>query len=202
MNVITRNGRTLAPTKVICIGRNYAAHIRELGNETPEGMVLFTKPNSAIATELCFIDDDCHYEAEMAFVVEAGQLRGVGLGLDLTKRAEQARLKAKGLPWERAKAFDGAAVFSSFVDLPPVIESLHFRLHINGQLAQQGSYGQMIHKPRAILAEVSSFMSLEDGDILMTGTPEGVGPYGRGDVFEARLYAGDQELLRTTWLAR
>lgn len=201
MNPIVLDSKHLTPSKVVCIGRNYAAHIHELGNATPDAMVLFNKPSTAITGELGYFGTDCHYETEMAFVIVAGALAGVGLGLDLTKRSEQARLKSQGLPWERAKAFDGSAVLSPFVRLPPAIEWLRFTLHVNGTMAQQGAYGLMIHKPREILAEASSFMTLCDGDVLMTGTPAGVGPYRPGDVLRAALFCGDQELLATTWRA-
>ena len=120
MNTINVNGHTVQPSKILCVGRNYRAHIEELGNEVPDSMVVFNKPNSAISDTLrSDIDNQpLHYESELAFTVKGGNLHSVGFGLDLTKRGLQSALKAKGLPWERAKAFDGAALFSAFVTLP------------------------------------------------------------------------------------
>ncbi|MGL5358272.1 MAG: fumarylacetoacetate hydrolase family protein, partial [Shewanella sp.] len=105
------------PTKIVCIGRNYVDHIHELGNEIPEDMVVFVKPNSAITTQLHsqHQGEALHYEAELCFLFQGGRFSHVAVGLDLTKRALQNQLKAKGLPWERAKAFDGAALLSPFI---------------------------------------------------------------------------------------
>ena len=109
MNTISVNGNTVQPSKILCVGRNYRAHIEELGNEIPDSMVVFNKPNSAISDTLYsdINNQPLHYESELAFTVKEGKLDAVGFGLDLTKRALQSTLKAKGLPWERAKAFDG-----------------------------------------------------------------------------------------------
>ena len=108
----------ISPSKVLCIGRNYVEHIKELNNAIPEQMVVFNKPNTSITTTLTsFHQESLHYETEICFLVENGKYSAVGLGLDLTKRELQSKLKAKGLPWERAKAFDGSAVFSRFVPL-------------------------------------------------------------------------------------
>ncbi len=108
------DGAAVTPSKIVCVGRNYVAHIEELGNEIPEQMVVFNKPNSAIGDTLyANLGEPLHYESELAFMVRAGQLAAVAFGLDLTRRELQSRLKHRGLPWERAKAFDGAALFSS-----------------------------------------------------------------------------------------
>lgn len=186
----------------MCVGRNYVDHIKELNNEIPDEMVLFLKPNSAISTELMsFHQEAIHYEAELCFVVENGQFSAVGLGLDLTKRGLQSRLKAKGLPWERAKAFDGSVVFSEFVAIENISESLTFELMINDELVQIGNIALMLNKPEQVLAEIQSFMSLSDGDIVMTGTPKGVGVVNRDDKFSARLY--DKELItQVHWTAK
>ena len=137
MQTITVNGRSVTPSKVVCIGRNYVAHIEELGNEIPEQMVVFNKPNSAISDILRsqIAGEALHYESELAFVIEGGKLAAVGFGLDLTKRGLQSRLKEKGLPWERAKAFDGAALFSGFVALPKEVSSLSLQLTVDGDAA-------------------------------------------------------------------
>ena len=191
----------VAPSKVVCIGRNYVAHIHELGNEVPTSMVLFCKPNSAVTQELYYISDDTRFEGEIALMVRDGAYMAVGFGLDLTKADEQARLKAEGLPWERAKAFDCSAVFSPFVPLEVPLDTLRMRLYHNGVLVQEGGYDLMIYKPETILKEIEGFMSLYDGDIIMTGTPKGVGTYRRGDRFEASIFAGEEPLLRHSWYA-
>ena len=203
MNTVKVAGQLITPNKIICIGRNYAAHIAELGNETPTEMLLFTKPNSAISEQLKsqHNHDALHFETELCFVVKNNQLAAVGLGLDLTKRAVQTQLKAKGLPWERAKAFDGSALFSEFVAITDAQQPFSFRLTIDGRIQQQGDCGLMIHKAEDILAEISQFMSLQDGDIIMTGTPAGVGEVKKGSEFNAQLYLDSQLLLEQQWLA-
>ncbi len=199
---LTLNNTPFTPSKIVCIGRNYVAHIEELGNEMPEDMVVFNKPPSAISNILhSTLDEPLHYEGELAFVVANGALAGVGFGLDLTKRELQSTLKAKGLPWERAKAFDGAALFSDFVSLPERVDSLSLSLHIDGKLTQQGGVGLMLYKPHAILHELSRYTRLCDGDIIMTGTPAGVGVVPAKAEFVGRVFAGDRLLLSKTWLS-
>lgn len=191
------------PGKIVCIGRNYAAHIEELGNEIPDEMVLFAKPNSAIG--LCLAThhggEPLHYEGELCFLIGAEGFKAVGFGLDLTKRGLQTRLKEKSLPWERAKAFNGAALFSPFAPLARGLAELRFELHIDGQCRQRGTYAQMIHKPDRILAEARTFMDLNDNDILMTGTPQGVGPVAPGCVFRGVVFAGDRPITEGRWTA-
>jgi 2-keto-4-pentenoate hydratase/2-oxohepta-3-ene-1,7-dioic acid hydratase in catechol pathway len=202
MRNIIFNQNAISPGKIVCIGQNYAEHIKELGSAFPESMVLFAKPNSAIAEGLRFIDENCHYECEISFVVQGGQFAGVGMGLDLTKRALQSQLKKAGLPWERAKAFDGAAVFGEFVPLQQTdIDALHFELFINGELRQEGGVADMIHKPAGILQEIQAFMTLDDGDVVMTGTPKGVGSYAQGDRFYVKLHCGAKLLCEASWIA-
>jgi 2-keto-4-pentenoate hydratase/2-oxohepta-3-ene-1,7-dioic acid hydratase in catechol pathway len=203
MKTLRLETEQIAPSKIVCIGRNYLEHIRELGNETPEEMVIFNKPNSAISTKLrAFIDEPLHYEGEICFMMRAGRLHAVGFGLDLTRRELQSKLKAKGLPWERAKAFDGAACFSDFVTLGDIpLQSLSLQLEINGELRQQGGYELMMNKPEQIVAGISDFMSLDDGDIIMTGTPQGVGQVQPGDRFVGRVLAGERELVSCEWQA-
>ena len=147
----------IQPSKIVCVGRNYVAHIRELNNEIPDSMVVFNKPNSAIADTLhSHIDGQTlHYESELAFLVAKGTLSAVGFGLDLTKRDLQTELKEKGLPWERAKSFDGAALFTT----------------------------------------------LEDGDIIMTGTPSGVGEIRPQERFEGQVLLDDKPIVSTSWVA-
>ncbi len=194
----------ITPSKIVCIGRNYAEHARELGNAVPTTPVVFIKPNSALSdTLLSFHEEALHYETEMCFLIKDNALAGVGLGLDLTKRDLQSRLKSDGLPWERAKSFNGAAVVSDFVALSESddISSLHFTLTINGELRQSGSVTQMLFSPQALLENCQTFLDFYDGDILMTGTPKGVGEVRNGDVFHAVLYRGDECLLQQEWVA-
>jgi len=204
MQTVSVDGVPIAPSKIVCIGRNYVAHIEELGNAIPQEMVVFNKPNSAIAdTLLAEIDGETlHYEGELCFVVREGSLAAVGFGLDLTRRELQARLKQQGLPWERAKAFDGAALFSAFVPLREPVESLSLELVVDGQRRQAGAVGLMLYPPPVILRELRGFMTLEDGDILMTGTPGGVGPVRRGERFEGRVLVGGRTLAGAAWVAR
>ncbi len=202
-NKVRFNGQFITPSKVVCVGRNYLEHIKELDNKVSSEPVIFSKPNTAISEVFELKGNDViHYEAELAFIVDGGQLVGVGLGLDLTKRKVQNELKNKGLPWERAKAFDRSAVCSEFVPLPDEIKDLHLELKINGQMKQQGGYSMMIHKPLDLLNEINSFMTLEDHDILFTGTPAGVGQVHHGDEFVGRVYSGDALLLESKWLVK
>ncbi len=190
----------LTPSKVVCIGRNYVDHIKELANEIPDEMVVFLKPNSAISSELFakHNDDVLHYEAELSFLYQEGKFTAVALGLDLTKREVQGKLKTKGLPWERAKAFDGSAIFSDFVSIEQKdISHLSLSLNINDVLKQQGGVDLMMVKPDEILTELQSFISLEDGDIVMTGTPKGVGIIGKNDNFIGQISLGQEDNLTT-----
>ena len=199
MHSVVCGGNVYTPSKVVCIGRNYVEHIEELGNEMPESMVLFNKPNSAISDTLRYVDEHCRFEGELCFLIVGGAIAGVGFGLDLTKADVQNGLKAKSLPWERAKAFDGSAVLSRFVPLEVPLETLKMELWRNGTLQQFADYDLMIHKPDAMLAEIGTFMRLEDGDVIMSGTPKGVSTYSRGDRFAGRVYSGTTLLLEVGW---
>ena len=203
MHTIHCQGYTIAPSKIVCIGRNYVAHIEELGNEVPEDMVVFLKPNSALGDTLYAArGEPLHYEGEIAFLVEGGQLTAVGFGLDLTKRQLQSRLKEKGLPWERAKAFDGAALFSEFVPLALPLEQLSLELRVDGELRQQGGVPLMMYPPQAIVDNLASFMTLEEGDIIMTGTPAGVGTILPGECFEGAVLGAGVPLVTARWTAQ
>jgi len=191
-----------APSKIVCVGRNYIEHIHELHNEIPQNLVLFLKPNSALSHELFFISEDCRFEGEICFVVEEGKLAQIGFGLDLTKANIQNYLKQKGLPWERAKGFDKSAVFGTFVPLRGDIQTLQMKLWLNGSLQQHATYNLMIYKPDVILQEIQSFMSLEDGDIIMTGTPKGVTTYKQGDKIEATIYIDNQPVVSEIFYAK
>lgn len=201
-NAIIVDDQEIIPSKVICIGRNYVDHVHELGNEIPNDMVVFIKPNSSISKQLhAFHQETLHYEGELCFVYQNGKFNAVGFGLDLTKRALQSQLKEKRLPWERAKAFDGSAVFSEFTQIDAIDDSFTLELMIDSQLVQQGGVSLMMYKPNDILHELQKFMTLEDGDVVMTGTPKGVGEVMVGDKFEGRVYGDDQLLARGIWTA-
>lgn len=203
MKPINLEGKDVFPSKIVCIGRNYVDHIKELGNEVPTEPVIFLKPNSAISETIHSNEvEPVHYEGEITFLVLSGRLAAVGFGLDLTKRDLQSRLKARGLPWERSKAFDGAAIFSGFVSCPLDLSRLGLELWINEQLVQRGGYELMINKPEAILEETSGFLSFEDADLIMTGTPAGVGIVNRGDRFTGRVFDGDSLLVEASWVVR
>ncbi|MCK5902373.1 MAG: fumarylacetoacetate hydrolase family protein [Cocleimonas sp.] len=200
MNTINLNHNPLTPSKIICIGRNFVEHIRELNNEIPTEPVIFFKPNSAISDDLIAGDTEPHhFEGEICFLIKNQRLYGVGLGLDITKRQLQSTLKAKGLPWERAKAFDGAAVFSPFIILETPITQLRMVLYHNHISTQTATYDLMIYKPNVILKEIQQFSTLETGDIIMTGTPKGVGIYLKGDHFKVQLYDQQNLLIEHTW---
>lgn len=204
MRAVNVAGLSVCPSKIVCVGRNYVAHIEELGNDMPDSMVVFNKPNSAITDILHshINDQSLHYESELAFTVESGKLAAVGFGLDLTKRALQTALKEKGLPWERAKSFNGAALFSEFVALPDDIQGLSLRLEVDGELRQAGGVDLMIYKPDDIVRELASFTTLEDGDIIMTGTPAGVDEIRAGQRFEGQVLLRGKPLVSETWIAR
>ena len=203
MQSVKLDERTIHPSKIICIGRNYAAHIEELNNEVPTEPVIFLKPNSSIGSEIYSSESDAiHYEGEITFLIRDSRLSGVGFGLDLTKRELQQRLKAKGLPWERAKSFDNAAVFSRFVTFKGDVADLHMELHINNRLVQKGDVNLMLSKPCSLLEEVKSFITLEDGDLLMTGTPEDVGPVKAGARFHGKIFAKKTLLVEGIWTVK
>lgn len=203
MNTINIENKRVTPSKVICIGRNYVDHIKELNNEIPTDIVFFIKPNSCISNELIFPKghQSCHYEAEISFVIKNNKIVAVGFGLDLTLREIQSKLKEKGLPWERAKSFHNAAVFSDFVTIND-IENLCVELEINGKLHQKGGVDLMIHKPYDAIIEALTFTSFEDGDILMTGTPKGVGKFRVGDIFVGRILDKNKILIEETFIVQ
>lgn len=208
----TNSREQLTPSKVVCIGRNYVDHIEELNNELPAEMVVFNKPNSSISDKLIAQHNTqaLHYEAELSFLYQSGQLTAVALGLDLTKRGLQTELKNKGLPWERAKAFDGSAVFSEFVAIEQNdIQQLELVLSINGVEKQRGGVSLMMIKPQQILKDLQTFITLEDGDIVMTGTPKGVGKIMSDDSFVGQIYLNtlpiastNTQLIKASWQAK
>jgi acylpyruvate hydrolase len=191
--------------KIICIGRNYVAHARELNNEVPERPVFFMKPDSAlvISNRPFFYPDfssDVHHEIEVVIRINrlgrsieekyAGRyFNEVGLGVDFTARDLQAEQKKKGLPWEIAKGFDYSAPISEFFPVKNYkdLNNLSFRLDVNGKTVQDGSTSLMIFSFEKIISYVSRFMTLKTGDLIFTGTPAGVGPVAIDDRLEAYL---------------
>jgi 2-keto-4-pentenoate hydratase/2-oxohepta-3-ene-1,7-dioic acid hydratase in catechol pathway len=190
--------------KIICIGRNYVAHAEELGNEIPKEPVIFMKPDSALhrQRDAFYIPDftkDVHYELEV--VVKINRLgknieskfshkyfEEVTVGIDFTARDVQSELKAKGLPWEKAKAFDHSAVLGTFQKASHYdMNNLNFELKKNGKTVQKGNTRLMIHSVANIIEHCSQYFTLKIGDLLFTGTPEGVGRVEIGDVLEGFL---------------
>ena len=192
-------------SKILCIGRNYVDHIKELGNEAPSAPVVFMKPATAIigdgeAVKIPAYSSDCHYEAELAVLIgkdgkditEADALShvaGYGVAIDMTLRDVQDGLKKKGLPWEIAKGFDTSCPLSDFVPADKVVDpqSLTIRLLLNGEERQNGSTGLMINPVTKIISYLSGIFTLEEGDVILTGTPAGVGRVQAGDRMEASI---------------
>jgi len=202
LKTIIVNDSVIAPSKIVCCGRNYVEHIEELQSEFPEEPVFFMKPNSAISEQLqSFHQEPLHYEGELCFLFEEGRFSAVGFGLDITKRTLQNKLKSKGLPWERSKAFDGSAVFSKFTRIDRVSQNLGLELSINGQIVQSGNIGLMLYKPHDILLQIQSFISLNNGDIVMTGTPKGVGQINSGDLFCGNVTDNSSLITSGEWVA-
>ncbi|MED7788443.1 fumarylacetoacetate hydrolase family protein [Francisella sp. 19X1-34] len=188
-------------SKVICVGRNYVEHIQELNNEIPENPVIFLKPNSSISKTLKLSNKrEIHYECEIVFSFDKNSnIKAVGVGLDLTDRKLQSKLKAKGLPWELAKAFDNSAVISDFVEISESdISKLSFKAYKNDTLIQHGNYELMMYKPEQIVKFLrDSDISICENDLLMTGTPKGVGVVNAGDKFKIVLFCGDNKIIET-----
>jgi acylpyruvate hydrolase len=191
--------------KILCIGRNYADHIEELGNPTPEAPVIFIKPPSSIIGEgekivIPPYSRECHHEAELALLIgrkgkdipvelASRYIAGYGVGIDLTLRDVQGELKKKGLPWEIAKGFDTACPLSAFVEPSHVTDpqNLQIRLTVNGDLRQDGNTSMMIHRIPAIISYMSGRFTLEPGDVILTGTPAGVSRIVSGDNLAAEI---------------
>jgi 2-keto-4-pentenoate hydratase/2-oxohepta-3-ene-1,7-dioic acid hydratase in catechol pathway len=198
--------------KIICIGRNYVAHAHELNNEIPDEPVFFMKPDSSLLrnNDPFYIPDwtkDVHHEIELVIKINRigkniekqfahRYFDEIGLGIDFTARDIQNKLKEKGLPWEKAKAFDQAAALSNvFIDKTvfPVQESISFKLKINDKVVQEGNSELMIFNFEEIISNVSKYVTLKIGDLIYTGTPAGVGPVKIGDHLEGFLE--DKKLL-------
>jgi 2-keto-4-pentenoate hydratase/2-oxohepta-3-ene-1,7-dioic acid hydratase in catechol pathway len=187
------------PRRVFCIGRNYRAHAEELNNAIPDTPVVFIKPTSALIPKNSVITmpthgQDLHYEAELVVLVgQEGRpqtledtrrfIEGFSLGLDLTLRDVQSELKKNGLPWEKAKGFDASAPLGTFASFTPEIDlnNISFTCEVNGELRQQGNSGNMLFSIPTLLMELSKIWTLKPGDLIFTGTPEGIGPLHSGD---------------------
>ncbi len=189
--------------KIICIGRNYAAHAKELGNEIPEEPVIFMKPKSALLqshTPFYYPEftNELHYEVELVLRVckngkyiqerhASNYYNGITIGIDFTARDLQDEAKKKGLPWEKSKAFDNSAAVGKFIDITPELnkKNINFSLQKNKEVVQKGNSSEMIFSFDSIVAHISNYFSLNIGDIIFTGTPAGVGECVVGDDLEA-----------------
>jgi len=195
--------------KIICIGRNYAEHAKELNNPVPESPVVFMKPPSAMLVngKPFYYPDftkDLHYECEVVLKIckngrhiqpefAAEYYDQIGLGIDFTARDVQDQLKKKGHPWEIAKGFDGSAVMGGFLPLSDIPDrsAIEFQLKKNGEVVQHGNTRDLLFPFEAIIVYVSKYFKLQVGDYIFTGTPAGVGPVQIGDKLEGFLAAKD-----------
>ncbi len=203
MNGVVFDGEVVYPSKIVCIAKNYVEHINEFDGKAPSEIALFIKPNSSISDDVKKPAMGlCHYEGEITFVIREGKLAGVGFGLDLTLRDIQKKLRDEGLPWEKAKAFDGSAVFSDFVSFDGDILKLGIEFFINGELRQKGDVSLMINKPQEILDDAKRFFTFVDNDLLMTGTPKGVGSFNVGDEFLGRILYGNSVIVEKSWVVK
>lgn len=191
--------------KIICIGRNYGKHIEELKNERPDEPIIFLKPDSAILLKqhpfvIPEFSDDVHHEVEILVKInKVGKYIDtkfahtyydeIGLGIDFTARDLQSKLKENGLPWEKSKAFDGSAVIGEFYPKNEFssLENVNFELHSNGSVVQKGNTSHMLWKIDELVSYVSQFFTLKKGDIIFTGTPEGVAAVKPNDILEGYL---------------
>lgn len=191
--------------KIVCVGRNYTAHIDELENERPKNPTLFLKPDTSIIQKnqpffIPHFTNEIHYEAEVIIKIDrmgkhiepefaCKYYSKVGLGIDFTARTLQNELKAKGLPWEKAKAFDGSALIGDWFDKKQFNDTnnLSFSLEKNSTTVQEGNTSQMLWKIDELISYCSKFFTLKIGDILFTGTPYGVGSIVEGDVLRGFL---------------
>ena len=198
--------------KILCIGRNYAKHAQELGNTVPTEPLFFLKPETAIQPKghpffIPHFSNDIHYEVELVVKInKTGKhieekfahkyYSEIGLGIDFTARDIQEECKAKGMPWEKAKGFDGSAQISStFIEKSDLeLDNITFSLNKNGKQVQLGNSSEMIFKFDKIIAYLSKFYSLKIGDLIFTGTPEGVGKVEKGDLLNG--FIGEQEMFK------
>ncbi len=200
--------------KIICIGRNYAAHAKELGNDIPDEPVIFMKPKNALLqghTPFYYPEftNDLQYECELVLRIckngkyiqerqASNYYNGISVGIDFTARDIQEDHKKRGLPWEKAKAFDNSAAVGKFIDVTPAFsrKSIKFSLKKNNELVQSGNSDEMLFSFDSLIAHISNYFSLNIGDLIFTGTPAGVGELVVGDELEAFL--GEEKLLALT----
>ncbi len=200
--------------KIFCVGRNYVEHAKELGNDVPDEPVIFLKPKSAfLQPHMPFyypeFTNELHYEAELVLRISKNgkyiqekhankYYNGISIGIDFTARDIQNELKAKGLPWEKAKAWDNSAAVGKFIDIKPELDTnnINFCLYKNKELVQQANSSQMIFDFNQIIANISMYFSLNIGDLVYTGTPAGVGELVVGDELEG--FIEDDSLLELT----
>ena len=198
--------------KIICIGRNYVNHAKELGNDIPSEPLFFLKPDTAIQPKghpffIPNFSNDIHYEVELVIRInKTGKYieekfahtyySQIGLGIDFTARDVQEKCKAKGLPWEKAKGFDGSAQISrNFIDKSDLnLNNISFSLQKNGEQVQLGNSKEMCFNFDAIITYISKFYTLKIGDLIYTGTPEGVGPVVAGDKLKG--FIGEKEMFK------
>ncbi|PUB33615.1 2-keto-4-pentenoate hydratase/2-oxohepta-3-ene-1,7-dioic acid hydratase in catechol pathway [Elizabethkingia sp. YR214] len=189
--------------KIICVGRNYTEHAKELKNEIPTEPVLFIKPDTSVLKGSDFyipeFSNDIHYELELVIKISKGgkyiqeenaakHYEQIGLGIDFTARDLQSKLKEKGLPWEKAKGFDGSAVVSDFFPVENFnTEEIHFELKKNNQTVQEGNSKDMIFNINKLIANISQYFTLRVGDLIFTGTPAGVGKVEENDILDAYM---------------
>ncbi|WP_180080446.1 MULTISPECIES: fumarylacetoacetate hydrolase family protein [unclassified Acinetobacter] len=207
------------PSKIVCVGRSYADHAKELGNAIPDRPVLFIKPSSSLVSLEQGISwnpawGNCHYECELSLRIDqtlkaetdpAKALQAVGavtLGLDLTLRDLQDDLKKKGQPWERAKAFDGSCILADWVDVAEVKDwkDVHYTFQVNDELRQKGDTSLLIFDIPTLLADISQVFTLEPGDVVMTGTPAGVAALQSGDQLKMTLQGQSQDFVWKTFV--
>ena len=209
---------SLQPSKIICVGRNYAEHAKELGNAIPDRPVLFMKPPSSLATLAQGIVwnqalGECHFECEICIQIAQplsqetdktkvlDAIGAVTLGLDLTLRDVQNELKSKGQPWERAKAFDGSCVLADWVAIESIadVNALELSFSVNGVERQHGLSTDMIFDIATVLVDINQSFSLQAGDVIMTGTPAGVGALHSQDQLSMKLINSNHEQVWTTF---
>lgn len=198
--------------KIFCVGRNYSDHAREMNAEVPADPVIFMKPETALVRNeklyYPYFTQDLHYEGELVIKIAkngkgiepeyAGSYYDqITLGLDLTARDIQQQLKKKGLPWELSKSFDHSAVIGDWIPVAPIISNpIEFELRQNQKSVQKGSTLDMLFSINQIVSYISRFFTLKTGDLIFTGTPAGVGPIQKGDVFEG--FINQNSVLKTT----
>ena len=210
---------SVRPNKIVCVGRSYADHAKELGNAVPDRPVLFIKPSSS----LIGLDDgiswnsalgSCHHECELTLRIDqtlkaetdpAKALAAIGavtLGLDLTLRDLQTELKNKGQPWERAKSFDGACVLADWVDVSEIEDwkNVHYTLEVNDTIRQSGDTALLLFPIAEMLCDMSQAFTIEAGDVVMMGTPAGVAALAAGDQLKMTLKGQSQDFVWTTFV--